>query len=75
MKAFKFITKISENGTIQIPYNLARFNKETEIIILPKLTENEKEHKTTEFVEKWAGFLKKTDIEYYKHDYLVEKYK
>lgn len=36
MKVYRFITKVSDTGTIQIPYNLTLFNTEVEIIILPK---------------------------------------
>jgi len=75
MKAYKFITKISGNGTIQIPYSPSLFNKEVEIIIVPKLTKRNKELKATEFVKKWAGFLKNTDIDNSRYDYLTEKYK
>lgn len=36
MKAYRFITKISEKGTIQLPNYPNLFDKEFEIIILPK---------------------------------------
>jgi hypothetical protein len=75
MKAYKFITKISGNGTIQIPYSPYLFDKEVEIIIVPKLKKKNKETKAAEFVKKWAGFLKDTDIDNSKYDYLTEKYK
>jgi len=75
MKAYKFITKISENGTIQIPFNPELYSKEVEIIIVPKVTKKKKRLKATDFVNKWAGFLKNTDTDNSKYNYLTEKYK
>ena len=50
MRAYKFITKISENGTIQIPFKPGLYSKEVEIIILPKPTKKKKGLKATDFV-------------------------
>jgi hypothetical protein len=59
MKAFTFTTRISENGTIQIPFSSNLFEKEVEIIIIPKQTKKNN-RKANAFVKKWAGFLKNT---------------
>ena len=75
MKTFKYDTKISKTGTIQIPHNPDLYNKEVEIIIVPKSTKREKSGKAVEFVEKWAGFLKDIDTKDSKYNYLLEKYK
>ena len=75
MKVYKFITKISGNGTIQIPYSPSLFDKEVEIIIVPKPMTKNNESKATDFVKKWAGFLTNTDTDNSKHEYLTEKYK
>lgn len=75
MKAYKFHTKISDNGTIRIPYYPQLYDKEVEIIIVPKFKTENKANSATEFVNKWAGFLKNSDIENSKYDYLSEKYK
>ena len=75
MRAYKFITKISENGIIQIPFSPALYNKEVEITIVPKLTRKKKEIKATDFVNKWAGFLRNADTDNSKYQYLSEKYK
>ena len=37
MQAYKFDTQISEQGIISLPYNPALFNREVEIIVIPKL--------------------------------------
>jgi len=37
MTAYKFITRISSNGTLQIPISPGLYGKEVEIIIVPNL--------------------------------------
>ncbi|MEX0812353.1 MAG: hypothetical protein WD048_09055 [Chitinophagales bacterium] len=75
MKAYKFITKISDKGIIQIPFSPALYDKEVEIIIVPKLNKKKKTQKATDFINKWAGFLKNTDTDKSKFEYLSGKYK
>ena len=76
MKAYRFIAKVSDKGTIQLPYNPTLFDQEVEIIILPKHTpEKEKGMKAMEFVEKWAGFLSDKDTDQTKFDFLSGRYK
>ena len=36
MQAYKFDTRISENGIISLPFEPKLFNREVEIIIVPK---------------------------------------
>ena len=77
MKAYKFDLKISESGLIQLPLNPSLFNKEVEIIIVPK-SQNENEtiqpNKAADFVKKWVGFLKNSETDNAKRTYLSEKY-
>ncbi|MDO5523240.1 MAG: hypothetical protein Q4G48_04250 [Bacteroidia bacterium] len=76
MGVLKFTTKISGNGTIQLPKNSAFANKEVEIIIMPKTKQNRaKSSKATEFVQKWGGFLTNVNPEESKYNYLSEKYR
>ena len=80
MQAYKFDTKISENGAIFLPYFLpALYGKEVELFIVPKKEEQKPIKKTSakEFVTRWAGFLKDVNIdpENAKYEYLTEKYK
>jgi hypothetical protein len=75
MKAYRFFTKISNSGTIQLPNNPDLFDQEVEIIVLPKKKNTKVPMKASDFVNKWAGFLEGTDIENQKFDYLSEKYK
>jgi len=75
MKAYRYKTKISNTGEILIPVSPVLYNKEVDVIILPKNNKKEKEIKAVDFVNRWAGFLKNEDIEKSKYDYLSEKYK
>ena len=80
MQAFKYDIRISENGTIFLPFVLPNLcGKEVELFIVPK---EEKPIKTKEasakkFVTRWAGFLNENnfDPEKAKYEYLSEKYK
>jgi hypothetical protein len=75
MEAYKFTTKISSNGIIQLPYNPELFDQEVEILIFPKEVAGEKNTSAVDFVNKWAGFLTETDPEEAKLNYLQEKHK
>ncbi|WP_010417416.1 hypothetical protein [Anaerophaga thermohalophila] len=76
MKAYKFDTKISENGAILLPLNPNLYNKEVEIIIVPKTKpEKTRIHKASDFVNKWAGFLTNSETDNSKFNYLSEKYR
>lgn len=75
MRAFKYITKVSNKGVIQIPNNPALYDKEVEVIIVPVTAKSANGEKATDFVEKWAGFLKNPDSDALKHDYLSDKYR
>jgi hypothetical protein len=76
MRAYKFETKILENGTIHIPLNPSLYDKEVEIFIVPKTKPVKKKiHKASDFVNKWAGFLTNSDTDSSKYNYLTEKYK
>jgi len=61
VRAYRFITKISDNGTIRIPNNPTLFDKEVEIIILPKPKQDRGKMKASDFIDKWAGFLVEND--------------
>jgi hypothetical protein len=75
MRAFKFDTRISKDGTIQIPFTPSLFNTEVEVIIVPKEEKKRIKKAGRKFVEHWAGFLNSNDTDSSKFDYLSEKYK
>jgi hypothetical protein len=58
MKALKFITKISKSGSIQVPFDNSLYDKEVEVIIKPRVRRQKIELSASDFVNKWAGFLK-----------------
>jgi hypothetical protein len=58
MKALKFITKISKSGGIQVPFDNSLYDKEVEVIIKPRIRRHKTELSASDFVNKWAGFLK-----------------
>jgi hypothetical protein len=80
MQAYKFDTKITEAGTIFLPYTVPDlYGMDVELFIVPKKENPKKTRKTgaKEFVSRWAGFLKNADIDPDKarYEYLSEKYK
>jgi hypothetical protein len=79
MQAYKFDTVISETGIISLPFETQLFNKEVEIIVLPKVKEREQALKGTavmDFIQKWTGefFVENNDSEQARFEYLIEKY-
>lgn len=75
MKAYRFIAKVSETGTIQIPYHPSLFTEEVEVVILPKSEAKAEKARAATFVDKWAGVLSETDADTAKLKYLSDKYK
>lgn len=75
MEGYKYVTKISKKGKIQLSINPLLYDKEVEILIFPKDKTEEKVVSASNFVNKWAGFLKEKDPDQAKLDYLQEKYK
>ena len=75
MQAYRFETRITKNGLIQIPLSNQLFDKEVEIIILPKQKQKTVRLSASDFVTKWTGFLKNSNSDELKFQYLSEKYK
>ena len=74
MQAYKYDTRISDTGLIQIPLNADLLDREVEIIILPKHDKLSKKKLAGDFIDKWSGFLSDIDIDEAKYNYLSEKY-
>lgn len=72
MQAYKFETRISKTGQIQLPLNHQFFDKEVEIIILPKQKPKASKRMAANFINKWAGFLSNTETEESKYQYLIQ---
>ena len=75
MQAYRFETRISKKGTIQLPFDQQLVDKEVEIIIIPKQDLKPNKNASIDFINKWAGFLSNVDTEDAKFQYLSEKYK
>ena len=74
MLAYRFETRISKNGLIQIPISNKLFDKEVEIIILPKSKKKNTKSSSSDFIKNWSGFLSNQDVDESKFSYLTEKY-
>jgi hypothetical protein len=59
MKAYKYETIISETGQIKLHLNSQLFDKEVEIIILPKQETSSSELKVSDFLDQWSRLLVK----------------
>jgi hypothetical protein len=75
MQAYKYETRISKTGQIKLPLNTQLFDKEVDIIIVPKQKTKSSKLVTTDFVDKWSGFLTNTDTDDLRYQYLTDKYK
>jgi hypothetical protein len=75
MQAYKYETRISKTGQIILPINNQLFDKEVEIIILPKQETKSSQLKNSDFVNKWSGFLTNINTDETKYQYLTDKYK
>ena len=75
MRTYKFETRISKTGEIQLPLNPQLFDKEVDIIIMPKQKLKPSNLTMAEFIKKWSGFLSNPDTDDSKYQYLKEKYR
>lgn len=78
MEAFKFDTTVLENGIIKIP-EIAQFaHRSVEIFIVVKQPDSistpDKSQSIEQFLEKWTGFIKGSEPDKNKFEYLQEKY-
>jgi hypothetical protein len=55
MKAYKYETIISETGQIKLHLNSQLFDKEVEIIIVPKQETSSSELKVSDFLDQWLA--------------------
>jgi len=75
MQTYKFETRISKTGQIKLPLSNQLFDKEVEIIIVPKQEIVSSKLNTSDFVDRWSGFLTNSNIDDLKYQYLKDKYK
>ena len=83
MNAYKFNTRVSDAGTITLPYDSHLYNKDVEVFIVPvnRKKSVEKSHfSATDFISKWRGSVKgmenvsDEELDRIKYEYLKQKY-
>jgi hypothetical protein len=70
MRTYKYKTKISNEGAIEVPISPDLYDKEVDLIIIAEGDNQRRKITGKEFVKKWSGFLKDADIENAKSEYL-----
>ncbi len=76
MEAYKFETKILENGIIKIPEISKYKNQEIEIIVMFKpIAKKKKEKKSIDdFFEEWSGRFAKIETDDVRYNALMKKH-
>lgn len=79
MQAYKFDTRITKDGTISLLFVPILFDREIEVIIVPKTDVREAKYKIslTGFMRKWSGVMKdmpENDADGPRYKYLRKKY-
>ena len=82
MQAYKFNTRVSEEGVILLSSESKLFNTDVEVIILPKCEKKtnpeEKEYTAMDFLRDWTGILadiSDEEVANFKYEHLMEKHK
>ena len=83
MNAYKFNTRVSDAGTISLPYDSHLYNTDVEVFIVP-VNRNESIDKShfsaNDFISKWRGCVKgmenvsDEELDHIKYEYLKQKY-
>jgi len=83
MNAYKFITRVSDAGTITLPYDSHLCNTDVEIFVVP-VNRNESTEKSrfsaSDFIRKWRGCIgglenvSDEELDLIKYEYLKQKY-
>lgn len=71
MEAYKFKTKVSENGAIIVPEGFEVKNKEVEVIILDETNRSTQKKSMKNFLDKFSGILAGIDPDKAKYDHLM----
>ena len=75
MQTYKFQTKVSGDGSIQIPDYQEFKNLDVDVVITKRIPTEQSTISADEFIRNVAGVLSDKDIDTAKLDYLFEKYK
>ena len=74
MKVYRFVAKVSDSGTIQIPYDSSLLDEEVEVVIRSAPHSRSNRRPAAAFVNQWAGFLAGDDTEQSNYECLSRKY-
>jgi hypothetical protein len=83
MNAYKFYTRVSDTGTITLPYGSRLYDTDVEVFVVPvsnEKTTKERRFSASEFVSKWRGSIKgmenvsDEDLDRIKYEHLKRKY-
>lgn len=74
MQTYKFQTKVSGDGSIQIPNYQEFKNLDVDVVITKRIPTEQGKISADEFIRNVAGVLSDKDIDTAKLDYLLEKY-
>lgn len=75
MQTYKFQTKVSGDGSIQIPNYQEFRNLDVDVVITKRIPTEPSKISADEFIRNVAGVLSDNEIDTAKLDYLLEKYK
>jgi hypothetical protein len=77
MEAYKFRTKVEEDGVIRIPEIARLAHQDVEVFVVVASDvgpQTDRTHGIQDFLDHWQGFLKGYDADELKAQYLREKY-
>jgi len=82
MNAYKFNTRISDSGTIVLPYEPHLYDMDVEVFIVPLSDKKNKQNvfSANDFINKWQGciqgmsHLTDEELDNIKYQYLKEKH-
>ena len=82
MNAYKFITRVSDAGTITLPFNSHLYNTDVEVFIVPsnRNSTEKSSFSANEFISKWRGCVKgmenisDEELDRIKHECLKQKF-
>jgi len=82
MNAYKFNTRVSDAGTITLPFDSSLYNTDVEVFIMPsnRNTTEKSRFSASDFISKWRGCVKgmenvtDEEIVNIKHEYLKQKH-
>lgn len=63
MRAFRLFAKVSDKGMLQLQLKAELRDRDVEIIVLPRESDNAPRPKAMDFVREWAGFLSDEDTD------------